>query len=196
MLKHIWGHQIPRVLREPALFDKTGLPKYWATVWSMFHTADLAPSSKRNVLSHVEALYQFSETLHGPGMLDDALFSVDIEKLGQLLKAYFVSIRNLPNINEAAQLKWQTAFRFVSDIIRRLSKSDLPIAQLQQFQGRLIGLTLARLSAPVTYSSNKFRLFGVGPYERKNRIHEPAGGVANSWSGMIGSSMAESDSFG
>lgn len=137
MLKHIWGHQIPRVLREPALFDETGLPRYWATVWSMFHTADLAPSSKRKVLSHVEALYQFSGTLHGPGMLDDALFSVDIEKLGQLLEAYFVSIRNLPNINEAAQLKWQTAFRFVSDIIRRLSKSDLPIAQLQQFQGRL-----------------------------------------------------------
>lgn len=137
MLKHIWGHHIPHVLREPALFDEAGLPRYWATVWSMFQAADLAPSSKRKVLSHVEALYQFSETLHGPGLLDDALASVDIEMLGELLEAYFVSIRNLPNINEAAELKWQTAFRFVSDIIYRLSKSDFPISRLQQIQGRL-----------------------------------------------------------
>jgi len=137
LLKHIWCHQIPHVLREPALFDEGGLPRYWATVWSMYYTSDLASSSKRKVLGHVEALYQFSETLHGPGILDDALFSVDIEKLGELLEAYFVSIRNLPNINEAAQLKWQAAYRFVSDIILRLSKSNLPISQLQLIKGRL-----------------------------------------------------------
>ncbi len=103
----------------------------------MYQTADLALSSKCKVLGHVEALYQFSENLHGPGILDDALFSVDIEKLGELLEAYFVSFRNQPNVNEAAQLKWQTAFRFVSDIIHRLSKSNLPISQLQLIKGRL-----------------------------------------------------------
>lgn len=137
MLKHVWDHRIPQVLREPALFDENGLPRYWATVWSMYQTSDLASSTKRKVLSHIEALYQFSETLHGPGILDDTLFNADTEKLGELLEAYFVSIRNLPNINEAAQLRWQTAFRFVSFIIRRLSKSNLPISQLQLIKGRL-----------------------------------------------------------
>lgn len=103
----------------------------------MYQTSDLASSTKRKVLGHVEALYRFSDSLHGQGTLDDALFSVDIEKLGELLDAYFVSLRNRPNINEAAQFRWQTAFRFVSDIIRRLSKSNLPITQLELIRGRL-----------------------------------------------------------
>lgn len=137
MLKHIWDHHIPQVLREPALFDENGLPRYWATVWSLYQTSDLASSTKRKALGHVEALYQFSENLHGLGILDDALFNVDIETLGELLEAYFVSIRNQPNINEAAQLKWQTAFRFVSDIVIRLSKSNLPISRLHMIKERL-----------------------------------------------------------
>lgn len=103
----------------------------------MYQTSALASSSKRKLLSHVEALYQFSEKLKGPGILDDALGCVDIETLGDLLEAYFISIRNQPSINEAAQLKWQTAFRFVSDVILRLSKSNLPITQLQMIKGRL-----------------------------------------------------------
>ncbi|NLR73694.1 tyrosine-type recombinase/integrase [Leeia sp. IMCC25680] len=103
----------------------------------MYQTSDLALSSKRKVLSYVEALYQFSDALHGPGILDDALFSIDVETLGELLEAYFVSIRNQPNINETAQLRWQTAFRFVNDIIYRLSKSNLPVSQLQVIKGRL-----------------------------------------------------------
>ena len=83
----------------------------------MYQTSDLAASTKRKLLSHIEALYQFSEKLRGPGILDDALWRADLEMLGELLEAYFMSIRNMPTINEAAQLKWQTAFRFVSDII-------------------------------------------------------------------------------
>ena len=137
MLKHIWDRHIPQVLREPALFDENGLPRYWSTVWSLYQTSGLASSTKHKALGHIEALYKFSENLHGPGILDDALFNVDIETLGELLEAYFVSIRNQPNINEAAQLKWQTAFRFISDIVIRLSKSNLPISQLHVIKGRL-----------------------------------------------------------
>lgn len=94
----------------------------------------LHPVSEK-LLSHVEALYQFCEQLRGYGVLDDALFRVDIEDAGRsFFEAYFISIRNLPNINESTQLKWQTAFRFVSDVILRLSKSNLPISQLQQIK--------------------------------------------------------------
>lgn len=103
----------------------------------MYQTSDLALSSKRKQLGYVEALYRFSEKLNGPGILDEALWRVDIDLLGELLEAYFISIRNLPTINESAQLKWHTAFRFVSDIILRLSKSNLPISQLQVIKGRL-----------------------------------------------------------
>lgn len=137
MLKHVWSRDIPHVLREPSLFDENGLPRYWATVWSMYQTSDLAASSKSKLLSHIESLYQFSEKLREPVILDDALWRVDLEVLGGLLEAYFMSIRNMPNINEAAQLKWQTAFRFVSDVILRLSTSSLPISQLQMIKERL-----------------------------------------------------------
>lgn len=81
MLKHVWGRDIPPALREPALFDGNGLPRYWATVWSMYQTSDLALSSKRKQLGYVEALYRFSEKLNGPGILDEALWRVDIDLL-------------------------------------------------------------------------------------------------------------------
>ncbi|QWT45736.1 site-specific integrase [Azospira inquinata] len=177
MLKHVWDRHIPQVLREPALFDDAGLPRYWATVWSMYQTSDLASSSKRKVLGHVEALYQFSETLHGPGMLDDALFHVDIEKLGELLEAYFVSIRNLPNINETAQLKWQAVYRFVSDIIIRLSKSNLPISQLQQIKGRLdhLGTLYSQLRIGKKRTQDILRALPYTVVEALYELLDPAG---------------------
>ena len=44
-----------------------------------------------------------------------------------------------------------------------------------------IGCTLARPTAPATYSSNIVRLFGVGPYVRRNRTHALEGGALGSF---------------
>ena len=78
MLKHVWDDSVPPLLREPALFDGNGLPRYWATIWSLYQTADLASSTKQKQLSYVEALYQFSESSSYPGALDDAIARVDV----------------------------------------------------------------------------------------------------------------------
>lgn len=59
LLKHVWDDSVPPLLREPALFDGKGLPRYWATIWSLYQTADLASSTKQKQLSYVESLYQF-----------------------------------------------------------------------------------------------------------------------------------------
>lgn len=142
MLKHLWDDCIPTVLREPALFDRNGLPRYWATIWSLFQTTDWASATKRKQLSHIEALYQFAEHQNGPGSLDDAIGCVDIDTLGELLEAYFISLRNQPGVTESAQLKWHTAYQFLSDSILRLSKSNLPAARLQLVQARLNRLEL------------------------------------------------------
>lgn len=45
----------------------------------------------------------------------------------------------------------------------------------------MIGCTLARLSAVMTYSSNRVVLFGVGPYERRNFTHAPEGAADATW---------------
>lgn len=142
MLKHLWDECIPPVLREPALFDRNGLPRYWATTWSLFQASDLASATKRKQLSHVEALYQFTEDQNGLGVLDNAIGRVDIDTLGELLEAYFIFLRNQPTVTESAQLKWHTAYRFLRETILRLSKSNLPVARLQLVQARLNRLEL------------------------------------------------------
>ena len=43
----------------------------------------------------------------------------------------------------------------------------------------MIGLTLAFTKLSVTNSSNRVKLLGVGPYERRKRTHALDGGVAN-----------------
>ncbi|MBE2259078.1 MAG: site-specific integrase [Rhodobacteraceae bacterium] len=142
MLKPLWDDCIPPILQEPSLFDVNGLPRYWATIWSIFQAADLAPATKRKQLSCVEALYQFADTQKGSGALDNAFGSVDIETLGELLEAYFVALRNHSGPAESLQLKWRTVFQFVTDIILRLSKTNQPVQRLQLIQARLNRLEL------------------------------------------------------
>lgn len=137
MLKHVWGECVPPVLREPVLLDGNGLPRYWATVWSLYQTADLASSTKQKQLSYIEALYQFTDNHVGLGALDDAIASVDMAKLGDLLESYFISIRNQPDVSEATQQRWHVAYQFLQNTILRLSKSNLPLAQLDTIHVRL-----------------------------------------------------------
>lgn len=137
VLKHLWHSCIPPVLRQPALFDSNGLPRYWATIWSLYQTADLSAGTLRKHLSDIEALYQFSDKLKGIGALDDAIGYVDIDALGEILEAYFISIRNQSTVTESAQQRWRSAYQFLSDVILRLSKSNLPTVRLQSIQNRL-----------------------------------------------------------
>lgn len=114
-----------------------GLPRLWVTVWSIYASADLAKSSEAKQLSYVESLYQFSDQLEGTCSLDDAITRVDLEKLGRILEAFFVSIRNQPTVSESAEIKWRTAFKFVSETVLRLSKSNLSLDKINEIEARL-----------------------------------------------------------
>jgi hypothetical protein len=85
---------IPPPLRAPALFEASGLPRFWATVWTCFLPGDLAQSTLLKHLAGVESFYTFADELLGVGGLDDAIGSFDVEALGQALEAYFISFRN------------------------------------------------------------------------------------------------------
>ncbi len=142
MLKHVWHASVPLALTEPTLFDRSGLPRYWAAVWSLYLAGDLAEATRRKQLGYVEALYRFADNQRGDGALDDAIGRVDIDALGGILEAYFISLRNRPTVNASMQLQWHTAYRFLSETILRLSKSDMPVSRLHSIQARLHRLEL------------------------------------------------------
>lgn len=142
MLKFIGGHSMPPSLRGPILVDQNGLPRFWVSVWSLYAFSDLASSSVTKQLGYVESLYQFADQLEGVGFLDDAIARVDLGSLGRILEAFFVSIRNQSTIPESAEIKWRTAFGFVRETVLRLSKSNLPLDQINEIEVRLNRLNL------------------------------------------------------
>jgi integrase len=133
---------IPPVLCGPMLVDSMSLPRYWASIWSFFNHADLANSSKGKQLRYVENLYEFADQLKGYGTLDNVIAAVDINTIGEILEAYFVSIQNQPIVNFSTQLKWQTGFQFVQDTVLRLSKSNMKINELHEIEKKLNKLTI------------------------------------------------------
>lgn len=144
MLLHNELTSIPPALRGPILVDSMGLPRFWAVIWSFFKHADLANSSKGKQLRYVENLYDFADQLKGYGSLDNAIAEVNIETLGEILEAYFISIQNRPVVNVSSQIKWQTAFQFVQDTVLRLSKSNLKTIGLHEIERKL-----NKLAAPL-----------------------------------------------
>lgn len=119
----------------PVLVDDTGLPRFWPTAWLLLHGAQLAPSTQRKKLGHIEALYRHTEALGGN--LDDAIAELDLDRLGNALESFFVALRNLPEPTTTAAFRWDTAFRFVRDICFRLEKSQAVGKKLDAIDQRM-----------------------------------------------------------
>lgn len=113
-----------QAFRSPVLLDHVGLPRYWATAWALVTSQDLAPSTESKKLRYIEALYVFADDLNVPGFLDDCLSSCNLSAIGNLLEAYFISLRNREKLTEAAEKQWQTGLGFVCDVVTRISKSS------------------------------------------------------------------------
>jgi len=137
----------------PALIDALGFPRYWAAVWASFLPADLAPSTLRKKLSHIEGFYQHAEHSLGPGGLDDALASFDVDALSTALEAYFLTVRNRPPITRASEERWQAALQFVTGTLQRLTRSSMPLEQLDALNGKLMRHQL--LNAHLHVGSNR-----------------------------------------
>lgn len=102
------------------LVDASMLPRYWSSVWSIYHQGGLAESTHRQKLRDIEALY-----LHCQGVginLDDALYQLDLASLGSALEAFFVALRNTPGSSFSAARRWNTTFHFVRDTCERLER--------------------------------------------------------------------------
>jgi integrase len=141
MLANFRAFSLP-TLRGPTLVDALGLPRYWAAVWSSFLPADLAPSTVRKKLGHLENFYKYADANMGHGKLDDALADLDVEALSGALEGYFLTIRNRGFITAASEDQWQAALQFVTEIAQRLSRNyDMP-GRLDSLRGRFQRLDL------------------------------------------------------
>jgi integrase len=121
MLIYINNAALPPNLHEPCLVDKNHIPRFWAIVWSSFHLNDAALNTKIKKLSYIENLYIFADNLLGPGALDKAVASANIESLSQILEGFFMSIRNKQYRSNADEARWKTAFNFVHTIISKIT---------------------------------------------------------------------------
>lgn len=133
---------VPKVLKAPLLTDDFGLPRYWATIWASLNAKDLAESTEMKRLRYIEALYVFCDGLHGDGYLDEALGTCRIDDLGNVLEAYFISLKNRPKITEAAQKQWHAGLSFVKDVLLRLSKNGKALAKLADVETQLLHLNV------------------------------------------------------
>jgi len=132
--------RVPISLKAPALTDAWGLPRYWVTVWALISARDLAESTEIKQLRYIEALYVFCDSLHGDGYLDDTLGACRIADLSNLLEAYFVSLKNRPEITQASEIQWKTGLSFVKDVVFRLSRNGNSMNQLAETESRLLHL--------------------------------------------------------
>lgn len=105
------------------LTDDTGIPRYWATAWCLLIGGSLAESSLKHRLSNIEALYKHSELDHPFGFLDDALSGQNLPVLEELLESYFVTLRNVPEVDATAEQRWREAVAFIREMSERLSRT-------------------------------------------------------------------------
>lgn len=129
----------PRDLQGPILVDATGMPRYWAAVWSTLSTAQLADSTHIKKLRCIECLYQHADNLLGSSALDNALGSLDDEALSTILESWFMSLRNHATGTKNDEVLWHTGIGFVFSVIAWLSKSasDERILQIERRLHRL-----------------------------------------------------------
>ena len=117
------------------LVDRTMTPRYWSAVWSLFHGSDLAPSTLKQKLGHIEALYQHTETIGGS--LDDDLSELNFDRLGNALEAFFVMLRNVAVPSATVLMRWNTAFHFVRDTCNRLERNPAVGNEMTGIQERI-----------------------------------------------------------
>ena len=132
--------ELHQVFRSPVLLDHVGLPRYWATAWASLNSRDLAPSTESKKLRYIEALYVFADELNSPGFLDDCLSNCNLGEIGNLLEAYFISLRNREKLTEAAEKQWQTGLGFVRYVVTRISKSSSASDKFAKLESKLLHL--------------------------------------------------------
>jgi hypothetical protein len=128
------------------------LPRFWSSVWSLYHEGGLAESTHRQKLRDIEAAYIAVETMGSN--LDDALCQLDFEVLGSALEALFAQLRNNCNSPNTASRRWNTTFHFVRETCERLERDPRVgnrMADIRERMSRLDNLYLGGFKSEVQH---------------------------------------------
>ncbi len=128
-------------LTGPMLIDSFGVPRYWVAVWASFLPADLAEPTLEGRLRQLEHFCHHADQTLGSGRLDDALAHLDIDAISSALEAYFFMLRGQPAASSAED-RWQSALRFVTETVQRLSRGAITRQDHHTLVGRLRELEL------------------------------------------------------
>lgn len=131
---------VPRVLTGTVLIDELGLPRYWATVWSVLDGAALHDSTLSSHLSVIESLYDSVKQQMNTDCLDRLITDLRFDDLEKCLEGFFVSLRNRSAQNESDHsANWRTAIAFVKNCVDRLARNSTT-THLDKLHSRLLRL--------------------------------------------------------
>lgn len=169
---------LPQNLLGPLLLSEAGLPRYWAMAWSIQFGNGLAEASLRQALTNIDQLYQHAQEILGRDELDDAINSLDFDRLAAVLQGFFVRIVNRSDRNEAGRGRiWKTALTFVRNCCELMISAGGGSTPLDILQGRLLHLDrlYGQLSAGKARSAETLRALPAGVVEDLYEIIAPDG---------------------
>lgn len=133
--------ELPESLIGWIAVNDLGVPRLWATVWADILLCRVAETTRGSYLAAVEKLYQSAAEQAGKDCLDAIVGALDFDELEAVLGGFLAKLRNESAIEGIdREQTWQTALRFVSDIMNHIGRADG--AGFADVQARLLRLNV------------------------------------------------------
>ena len=133
--------ELPRSLTGWIAVNDLGVPRLWATVWADILLCGVAESTRGSHLAAVEKLYQSAAEQTGGDGLDAVIATLNFDELESILGGFLAKLRNESAMEGIDREKtWQTALRFVSDVVNHIGRADG--AAFADVQARLLRLNV------------------------------------------------------
>ncbi|MDH0614131.1 MULTISPECIES: tyrosine-type recombinase/integrase [unclassified Agrobacterium] len=125
---------IPPTLSGMASVGQSGIPRFWATIWSDVLKTSIEPSTRRKHLTALDRLYAAVELQHGRDCLDRLIADGDGDALEDCLVGFLAHLRNESAVDNADKTStWMSAISFVKDMLRYAgSASDARASKMEE----------------------------------------------------------------
>lgn len=111
---------VPPALAGSVCRSRSGLPRFWASIWIDVLKGPIRASTKERYLRAVGRLYEAAQTQNGGGdCLDRLLADLNFDELENTLIGFLSQLRNSSAVDgKDRSSTWDAALTFVTDILR------------------------------------------------------------------------------
>jgi integrase len=110
---------VPAALSSSLCTRPSGLPRFWAAIWSDVFKGSIEPSTRRGHLAALERLYEAVRRQRGADCLDRLLAEADGDTLEDCLVGFLAQLRNEAAVDGFDRAPtWSTSVSFVTDVLR------------------------------------------------------------------------------